>query len=345
MTTSARRGAALAALAGVLLLAAGCSPANEDIRELRRFVESSALKPRTFEYKTVSESDAFEVRGSIQDDFRYKMVLSSATGDELVQYVVQDDALAVRLIDPKFGERLANQLGDPVVDAALKAGDWVVDPSGAPALFKAQDLKATQATDPFSDTREALLTVERDIGEARLVKEFTLEDIEYRPQQDPWRYPETEGDEKRYDLLRPFLPKTEGQASFGRSDSVTIAQFRKESVFVQQGRVEAICSLVDVEGHEEIIRLRDEGLDSNPYLARVLRQIERRETAVPIEQRAVVISLDYPESVSVDLPSGAVIGKLETFISALQQGISAGALRPTSDVRVTDCLRPETTSS
>lgn len=340
---SARRGAAIAALAGLLLLV-GCSPANEDIRELRGFVESSGLKPRTFEYKTVAESDAFEVRGSIQDDFRYKMVLSSATGEELVQYVVQDDALAVRLVDAKFGERLANQLGDPVVDAALKEGKWVVDPSGAPALFKAQDLKATQATDPFNDTREALLTVERDMGEARQIKEFTLEDIEYRPQQDPWRYPETEQDEKRYDLLRPFLPKTEGQASFGRSDSVSIAQFRKASVFVQRGRIEAICSLIDVEGHEEIIRLREEGLDSNPYLARVLRQIERRETAVPIEQRAAVISLDYPDSVSVDLPSGAVIGRLETFISALQQGITAGALKPTADLRVTDCLRTETAS-
>lgn len=333
---------ALVALSALLCLIAfgACSPANEDIKELRAYLTSSGLEPRAFEYKALGETDEFEVRGSVQDDFRYKMVLS-ADGRELVQYVVQDDALAVRLADPEFGGRLANQLGDPLVDAALKEGKWVVDPSGAPALFKADDLKLAQARDPFSDAREALLAVERDLGESRFVKEFTLEDVEYRPQHDPWRYPDAEEEEKRYDLLRPFLPKTEGQASFGRSDSVTPAQFRKESVFVDDGRIEAVCSLVDVRGHEEFVRLRKEGLDSNEYLARVLRQIEERETAVPIEQRAVIVELEYPDEVSVGLPRGAVVGKLETFTSALQQAVTAGALRPDGDEQLTDCVRTE----
>jgi hypothetical protein len=330
-----------------LVLLGGCSPTNEDNRKLARAISASELEPRSFDYRAIGVNDSFDVKGSIQDDFRYKMLLSSGAR-ELVQYVVRDDAVAVRLVDPKFGGRLANELGHPIVDAALKSGRWVVDPSGAPALFRRQAAAGTiksGVSDPFVDTREALLTVSDGINEARRVKLFTLEDIEYRPLYDPWRYPDKESGEIRYDLLRPILPKTEGQASFGQGDQITPAQFRKTSVFVRRSRVETVCTLVDIEGHEEIQRLREQGLSSNRYLANVLKQIERGETSVPIQPRDVIFHLTYPRDVEVGLPSGAVIGKLDTFFSAFQQGVAAGVLRPRAGESNRDCVRTSNATS
>ena len=333
----------VAAIVLALLALAACSRTDEDSKELRSVITRSELRPRTFDYQTIGPNDAFDVRASIQDDFRYEMLLS-AGGRQLIAYVVRDDALAVRLLDPTFGGRLANELGHPNVDAALKAGKWVVDPSGAPALFRKEQTGAQVTTaDPFADTRGALQAVDDAMAEATAVTEFSLESIEYRPLQDPWKYPDENGGEKRFDLQRPFLPKNEGQAS-GRGADLSVAQFRKQSVFVRDGRVREVCMTVDIEGHEEIRRLRQEGLDSNPYLANVLRQIQRRETAVPIEPRTSILRVGYPDDVTVDLPKDAVVGKLELFTSALQQAIAAGVLKPSEDERLTDCLREQPTS-
>src|SRR4029078_980266 len=128
---------------------------------------------------------------------------------------------AVRFLDPAFGSQIAASLGHPTVDAALRAGKWVVDPSGAPPLFRRTTGSTTTAAtgptaivaDPFQDTREALQTVRGYLGESRAVKECSIDDIEYRPQQDPWRSPAKSRGEVRYDFVRPVLPKTEGQAS------------------------------------------------------------------------------------------------------------------------------------
>lgn len=294
--------------------------------------------------RSVSEDQVYTVRATVQDELRYAMVLSA--GDkEVMDYVVRDDAAAVRLRDPSFGARIANVLGDPIVDAALKAGRWVIDPAGAPPLIRT-DVSAGGETsgDPFRDAQGVLRYVEQSMGQASQVKEFTLEDIEYRSALDPWRYPAEGSAEVRYDLVRPFLPTNEA-ATVGAQGDIGPAQFRKVVAFVERRRVREICSVVDIQGHEEFIELREAGADSNPFLANLLRRIEREETAIPIQERYLNVEIDYPEEVSVDVPADAVTGKLETFLTALQGAFEAGVLRPTRNVDTEACRRTETEES
>ena len=329
---------ALLSLAAVVLVS--CSNTNQDAEELERFVARSELAPRAFDYRALGANDSFDVRGEIADDLRYKMLLSH-DGRALLQYIVYDDALAVRLPDPAFGKKLANALGHPTVDQALREGRWVVDPSGAPPLYRKQaGQKGVTTGDPFRDSREALRVIAEYTTESRGVKEFSPEDIAYRPQYDPWRYPDAARSEVRYDLQRQPLPKSEAQTVGGQTgDAAQIAQFRKTSIFVRNNRVAEVCSVVDIEGHEDIVRLREKGAKSNPFLAGLLRVIENKETSVPIEERTTITTVRYPDEVSIALPKDAVQGKLEAFLSAFAQGVTAGALKPSRGATVDECRR------
>lgn len=320
------------------LLLAGCTNPQEDADELRSFSRFSAREPRTLTMRSVSETQAYEVRATFEDELRYGMTLS-ANGRPLVDYVVRDDALAVRLQDAAFGARLANTLGDPVVDAALREGRWVVDPSGAPPLIRS-DVRAggESAGDPFRDAQDAVRFIEQAMAQAREVREFNLEDVQYRSALDPWRYVAEDSSEVRYDLVRPVLPTSEA-ATVGAQGDIGTPQFRKTSVFVKGRRVHQICSLVDIEGHEEFIELRKKGDDSNPYLAGLLERIRKKETAVPIEERYVFVDVSYPKSTDVVVPADAVIGNLDAFLSALQGGFEAGVLRPARRQDTSQCRR------
>src|SRR5439155_9655435 len=132
---------------------------------------------------------------------RYSMLLKSGDGKPLVDYVVHDDELAVRLRDPAFGAKLANVLGDPLVDHALKAGQWVQDPSGAPAVVQASTVSGAESSgNPFQDARQVFLFAQSSLGQASSVVKFSLEDITYKSRFDPWRYPADTSGDLRYDL-------------------------------------------------------------------------------------------------------------------------------------------------
>src|SRR5207244_3410243 len=126
--------------------------ANQDAIDLRNDIVKSSNLPRTFSERVVTADGAFFVDGRLEDDLRYAMLLKSSDGKPLVDYVVHDDELAVRLRDPAFGAKLANVLGDPLVDHALKAKQWVQDPSGAPAVIQASTISgAASSGNPFQD--------------------------------------------------------------------------------------------------------------------------------------------------------------------------------------------------
>lgn len=310
---------------------------------VRNRVTSSGSESRSFTYTTVGKADAYTVDGRVEDDLRYSMILSHE-GRPLMDYVVRDDALSVRLRDPEFGTRLANTLGDPVIDAALRQGRWVTDPAGAPPLIRTTAGSAGDLTgDPFQDARDHFRFVLTALAASRDVRIFTLDDVEYRSQLDPWEYPDEEEGQVRYDLMRPLLPTSEASSGLqGAQGSVGPAQFRKTSVFVQEGSVQRICSLIDVQGHEEFIALRQRGLNSNPYLRDLLEQIEKGTSAVPIEPRYIVADVAYPRRVSVEPPPDGVTGKLETFITALKQGVTGGALQPSRRPDLSECRRRQT---
>jgi hypothetical protein len=331
-----RRAAVLVVLSSLLLGA--CSPPKQDENAVRRYLGRSDDRPRSFVYRALSADAAFVVEGKILDDLRYEMRLSS-DGRPLVDEITSDDALAVRLLDKSLAAKLSNVLGHPSVDEALRAGKWVVDPSGAPPLVRADTTVGGETTgDPMRDARESFLYATRSLGEAAQIKKFDLEDITYRPLFDPWRYPRR--GEVRYDYVRPALPKSAGTGAAGQNEGVTPAQFRKLSIFIRHGRVEQSCEFVDVEGHEDFVALRERGLKSNPYLRDLLHRVQTGQTAVPIKQRVAIVDVMYPADISVRVPTGAVVGKLDVFTSALLQAVTAGLLRPARDERLTGCRRP-----
>jgi hypothetical protein len=322
------------------VLAAGCNRIDYP-RILRSRLTGSGNLARSFTYSTVANGESYTVRGRVEDDLRYAMVLSYQ-GKAIVDYVVRDDSLSIRLRDLEFGKRLANTLGDPVVDKALKEGRWVTDPSGAPPLIRTDTGGSKDSTgDPFQDARDVLDFVIEAMGPARDVRLFTLDDVEYRSQLDPWEYPRKERGEERYDLRRPFLPLSASAATSrgAQGGSVGPPQFRKMSVFVKKSRVDRVCSLIDIEGHEEFIALRQRGLSSNPYLRDLLEQIRKGTTPIPIEPRYIVADIRYPSDLSVGLPPNAMAGKLEVFQSAFKQGVESGVLKPTKQPDTTECRR------
>jgi hypothetical protein len=314
-----------------------CSRPNEDARELSRLLITSELEPRTFEYTALSPDVFYTVRGEVEDDFRIEMVLSRA-GRDLLEYVVHDDLLAMRIADASVVDD-AGPLGHPTVDAALRAGEWVVDPSGAPPLVRTETGPASESSgDPFRDAREGLRFVTRSLGQAFGVREFSLESIDYRPAFDPWRYPTGES-EKRYDLIRSPIPKNEGQTQGG--GDVSAAHFRKTSVFVKGSRVDQVCSLIDIEGHEEYVALKERGFDSNPFLDALFKRVKEGQTAIPIEQREVFLEVSYPDEVKVGVPQG-VTGKLTSFVNGVNEAVAEGALKPDGE-RLKECHRPAKT--
>jgi hypothetical protein len=310
-----------------------CSKANEDAIVLQRDLTTSANLARHFTYRQFTPDAAFQIDGTVEDDLRYSMTLSTNDGVPLMQEVVSDDALAVRIIRASFASLISNSLGHPTVDAALRAGTWVLDPAGAPPIIDPnQAAGGPQASDetsgdPFRDARDALRYASNAQSQASGVAKFSLESVTYRPLFDPWRYPT--GREVRYDLIRPPLPKAASLG--GGTENIGPAIFRKLSVFVKGSRVEETCESVDIEGHEDIVALRQRGVNSNPYLRDLIKRIETKQTSVPITPKIAVVDVDYPSAVSTALPRSAVIGKLDTFESAFLQAFRSGVLKPTPD--------------
>jgi hypothetical protein len=332
----------LLAVLSVLLafVATSCKP-NQDATDLRNDITKSSNLQRSFDVHVATADAAYSVQGKLEDDLRYSMLLSSGDGKPLVDYVVHDDELAVRLRDPAFGSKLANVLGDPVVDHALKGGQWVQDPSGAPPIIQASTLTGAESSgNPFQDARQVFLFAGSAMGQASQVIKFSLEDITYKSRFDPWRYPGDKTSELRYDLRPPPLPHSEAQTVRGAGGDIGPQNFRKMSMFVKSGRVDQVCEVIDIVGNEDFIALKQRGLKSNPFLASLFDRVIKGDTAIPIRPKYMVVDVDYPSSAPVNVSSAAVPGKLTVFLSALQQAIGAGALKPAGQVNTTECLRP-----
>ena len=319
--------------------ATSCKP-NQDATDLRNDLTKSSNLSRTFTERIVTAGAAYVVRGTLEDDLRYSMLLSDGAGTPLVDYVVHDDELAVRLRDPAFGAKLANSLGDAVVDKALKAKQWVQDPSGAPPIIQASTLSGAESSgNPFQDARQVFLFAQSAQGQAALTIKWSLEDITYKSRFDPWRYPEDKSGELRYDLRPPPLPHSEAQTIRGSSGDIGPQHFRKFSMFVNKGKIDQLCEAIDIYGNEDYVALKQRGFKSNPFLTSLFGRVIKGDTAVPIRTRYMVTDVEYQPGATVTVSRDAVPGKLTTFLSALQQAIAAGALKPATAPDTTECVR------
>lgn len=338
-----RRGVRIAALLGAALFTlTSCGRLEDDAEELRSFLSRSEVGAQSFTFVEAAKDRWFAVRGAIQDDLRYRLILAGPKGD-LAEMIFYDDALAVRLLDPAAFTASGATFGHPNTTGALMAGRWVTDPAGAPAIGQPRTQQNARAPiDPLERGVAALRTVRTQMGDSRTVREFNLESIDYRPSEDPWSYPNEEAGEKRFDLLRPLLPTREDQAQQGQI-RIGESMFRKVSVYTKAGRVYRICEMVDVLGHEEFKRM-EENNTRNQYLEDVRKQVLEGRTEVPVRERSVYATVAYPPKVTVTLPRGALIARLGDFLSGLRAAFTKGLIAPGGPAPQ-ECLRPATAES
>src|SRR5262245_43618552 len=92
---------------GVLSTGAACAKKNEDKEALIKILLKSAHTSGVFRYSDLTPRSSLnpqtlvQVRGVVEDDFKYKARMTIDSKDVLDE-VVNDDALAVRFVDPTF---------------------------------------------------------------------------------------------------------------------------------------------------------------------------------------------------------------------------------------------------
>src|SRR5581483_6119823 len=318
-------------LCGVLVAAtlglAACNGATDAEKRLRTALRNTEKLSNTFLYtETVHDTAGdheTDVRGLVEDDFRYKARLSE-DGKPVLDEVVSDDALAVRFLDPA---RMSRFLRKPAVTgpaaALLATRRWVLDPAGAPAEFATAGTDRTLGHDPIADARNVFAYVEQAMNEAARVVEFNPESLEYRKDEDPFPAPAKHSGVTRYDLVRPNLPKASQTGGGPNQVTPDARHFRKLSVYVKDKRVIKVVEKIDVESRlkdlSEIYDTRFPTDRSKAELAVVaveaLNAIRTGQGQDPIRLRDMEFAVkDLGSDVKVDLPADttkASLGLLE----------------------------------
>ena len=289
MRASWRRVGLCGLLVAATLGLSACNGATDAEKRLREALRNTEKLSNTFLYTETVHDKAgdheTDVRGLVEDDFRYKARVAE-DGKPVLDEVVSDDALAVRFLDPaamgrflrkpaeaKHGSGVGGNGGgsngtaatpDPATGAGgttpgepsaadlLATRRWVLDPAGAPAEFAAPGSDRTLGDDPIADARNVFAYVDRAINEAVRVVEFNPESLEYRKDEDPFPTPEPHSGVTRYDFERPNLPKASQTGSGANQVTPDTRNFRKMSVYVKDKRVIKVLEKVDVES-----RLKD----------------------------------------------------------------------------------------
>lgn len=323
------------------LVSGACGGRREDEAKLRGFLSKAEVRPRTFVYTEAARDRWFEVKGAVADDLRYKLTLASPQG-VVIEAIVQDDAIAVRLPNPGLLNTPGVSFGNPATFALLRSGKWVLDPTGAPQLSKSRRNEDPLAPpDPLEVGVRLFRGIRLEMGQASQIKRFNLEDIEYKPSEDPWEYPVEEELEERYDLIRPRLPKREEEVQQGQA-TITESNFRKISIFAHKAVIERVCEMVDVEGHEEFVKLRERGA-RNPFLESIKEQIVSGKFPTPVRPRSTYVSVKYPSHVQVKMPATGTKAKLDGFMAGLSEAFRKGLIAPPGPVP-SACLRSATDS-
>lgn len=246
--SAGRRWLALAVLA---LVAPSCTDKDQaryiGPHEREHFLEHSINEPKEFTYTSTSGSGRLEVRGTMEDDYRYQ---ASVTGPAATyEEVVVDDLRFVKLVDPGLsGKAIA---GDASL-APLLQGAWVRDAAGAPPEFALDD--STRLLGP-----EVVLRAVRTL-ELPLYKELFTHGLENAVPYDPGsvryvrrddKFPAYKDDGHRYDVFptayRPDRVFGDGMPDDQQLEERVFTAFLYASVWYHQERVTRIEIFFDVD--------------------------------------------------------------------------------------------------
>jgi hypothetical protein len=343
-------------VSGVLMVSAlglsGCKGANDAEERLRDALRNTEKLANTFLYKETAHDvggvHETDVRGLVEDDFRYKARVA-LDGKPVLDEVVSDDALAVRFLDPAAMGRFLRKAGtarqsgsgvgggsgsatEPAADGGgsastsggpgaadiLASKRWVLDPAGAPAAF-ATGSDRTLGDDPIADARAVFAYVERAINEAARVVEWNPESLEYRKDEDPFETPKNGSGVKRYDFERTKLPRAAQTGGGANQVTPDARHFRKMSVYVKDKRIIKVVEKIDVESRlDDLEKIYDTKFPADlpePQLAVIaveaLNVIRTGQGQDPIRMRDMEFSLkDLGTDVKVDMPTDTMKASL-----------------------------------
>ena len=303
-------------LVAVALLSTSCSKKKYDSTKVIDIVDATTPHSYRLSYDLTEGGTKVDVKGIIEDDFRYKLQLSRDDKPAAEQVVV-DDAVALRFLDPGLVrgyldpsvegkvDTKTNVPGASVVDA-LDAGRWVLDGAGAPSpiLQTATEAKKGVETpkDPLFDARTALGYVRR-VAETTFFKEYDPESINptYRKDEDPFPIPSRGSGVRRFDAVIYPLPAASAATSGSRALPVT-QNFRKMAVYVKHGKVLAVREFIGA-SPRQLQQLRD-------YEEALLKATADDAVVAGFRQRTSQLASD-PDALGEFL-----LGGLNTFITS-----------------------------
>ena len=378
---------ALLSVVGVLAGGTACAARNEDKLSLQKIVQESAHAEGVFRYSDRTPTTPFErgrlvqVRGLIEDDFRYKARLT-VDGEDALDEVVNDDALAVRFVDPEYLPAFTSpEGGDANIRAALAARYWVVDPAGAPSIGDAAVADRTIGIDPIVDALSIVDYTLDAISAAKGVFKWNAERLDYRPLEDPFPRPARGSGVTRWDIEPADMPRADDLSGGAGNASLARAPvFRRMAIYVKGGKVvqirEQIAAKYDllnrfrnyliqmaeqqdderaveaVEG--QIARVEDQPDQLEAFLHFGLNQILTQAGEEPVRFRTMVYEFSAADDVQADVPYGPDVkeGSLAFFgVNSKAQEDAATDVRnrivddPSSDASATAGGTTTTTSA
>lgn len=366
-------------MGGMLVVTAlglsGCKGATDAEKRVREALRNTEKLSNTFLYKEIVYDKAgtheTDVRGLVEDDFRYKARVAT-DGKPVLDEVVSDDALAVRFLDPASMERFLRKPtaakasgggvggggpapepasgsgassatpGEPTAAEILASKRWVLDSAGAPSAFATATTDQKLGDDPIADSRAVFAYVDRAINEAVRVVEWNPESLEYRADEDPFETPKARSGVARYDFEPPNLPKASETGSGANQVTPDTRHFRKMSVYVKDKRIIRVVEKIDVESRlDDLEKIYDTKFpkDRSPadvaiIAVEALNVIRTGQGQDPIRMRDMEFSLkDLGSDVKVDLPADTMKGSLALLANRGRPGDAADGVLEAAEVR------------
>jgi hypothetical protein len=241
------------------LVGSACSRTENDKEKVLDAIAETTPHSFRLDWTLTTNGKSVNVRGIIQDDFRYKLQLS-LDGEAAAEQVVVDDGVALRFLDGDLVDLFTDTSVEGQVDLdtdvegatvfdALSAGRWVLDEAGAPNavitnIDASDDLEVER--DPLFDARTALDYVRRVVD----ATPFILYDPEsldptYQDEEDPFPAPEEGAGILRYDSAIADLPSA-AAATGGDRRLPSSQNFRKMAVYVKDDVVIAVREFIGV---------------------------------------------------------------------------------------------------
>ncbi len=306
-----------AALGACTSLLAGCGRNDSAAAdEVRAAVDRALQNAHGLAYLDTTSDNRTAVDAVIDDGYRYKARVS-IDNNAVLEEVVVDDALAVRVLDPsQLGRFLRPGPRALATAEQLRTRRWITDDEAAPDLAVSDERRVTGA-DPVLDAIEAFDYVLRAVDEARSVFRYNKDALDYQVEEDP--FPGPRDGERRYDLEPTRLPAANPSSQL-EGGLVLPSNLRRLAVYVRDGGVVRVRERISVVDHLDRLADRYDVAKRGSrerLVVRVLDAVNRQRRATGLEAiRAREMSLKVVafRSPSITLPTDAVEGDLSVLV-------------------------------